>query len=228
MPLRLVINGCHEILSNEGSTQGDPLAMPWFSLNSVTIIEQLVATDPSVKQVWLADDATAGGKLWNLNGWYKRLNEIGTKYGYHINKKKCWLILKSESKIEEAKAIFGDTINITTEGQRHLRAVIGSKQFKGQYCKEKVKKWENGLQKLCDIAKSEPQAAYIAYTKGFFSKMTYFFRTIQGFQEYIEPIDALLEETFLPVIFGQEEKFDDVMRRTFNMPTRDGGLGIKQ
>ena len=32
-------------------------------------------------------------------------------------------------------------VNITLEGRRHHRAVIGSGEFKNQYCKEKVDKW---------------------------------------------------------------------------------------
>ena len=33
-----------------------------------------------------------------------------------------------------------DEVNITHEGRRHLGAVIGSKEFKNQYCEEKVDK----------------------------------------------------------------------------------------
>ena len=86
---------------------------------------------------------------------------------------------------------------------------------------------KNCLEKLCEIARSEPQSAYIAYTKGFSSKMTYFMRTIGGFEEYIQPIDTLLEEIFLPVIFDQEEGIGKVLRNTCHLPSRDGGLGIK-
>ena len=57
--------------------------------------------------------------------------------------------------------------------------------------------------------------------------MTYFMRTIGGFEEYIQPIDTLLEETFLPVIFDQEEGIGKVLRNTCHLPSRDGGLGIK-
>ena len=41
--------------------------------------------------------------------------------------------------VEEARKIFaGTTVNITTEGQRHLGAVVGSKEYKDQYCSSKV------------------------------------------------------------------------------------------
>ena len=55
-PSRLFISGGGEILSQEGTTQGDPLAMPWYAINTVHMIHSLRASTPQVKQVWLADD----------------------------------------------------------------------------------------------------------------------------------------------------------------------------
>ena len=66
-PSRLFVAGGAEIKSQEGTTQGDPLAMPWFSLNTVPVIQYLRNQVPSVKQVWLAGDASGGGKLWDLH-----------------------------------------------------------------------------------------------------------------------------------------------------------------
>ena len=42
-PSRLFISGHGEILSAEGTTQGDPLSMPWFSINTSPLIEYLLA-----------------------------------------------------------------------------------------------------------------------------------------------------------------------------------------
>ena len=48
---RLLIAGGGEILSKEGTTQGDPLAMPWCSVNTSIIIESLRLTTPDVKLI---------------------------------------------------------------------------------------------------------------------------------------------------------------------------------
>ena len=64
-----------------------------------------------------------------------------------------------------------------------------------------VTEWIEQLENLTNIAKSQPQAAYVAMTKAFKSKFTYFMRTIDGFEEYVEPIDDLLTESFLPTLF---------------------------
>ena len=74
--------------------------------------------------------------------------------------------------------MFGDEVNITTEGQRHLRVVIGSQELKDQYCREKVLGWKGELEALSGIARSQPHAAYTVFTKGYKSKITYFMRTI--------------------------------------------------
>ena len=67
---------------------------------------------------------------------------MGKKYGYLVNESKSWLIVKSDVLADEAKRVIGNEINITTEGQRHVGAVIGSQEFKDQCCREKVFGWK--------------------------------------------------------------------------------------
>ena len=59
-----------------------------------------------------------------------------------------------------------DEVSITTEGQRHLGAVIASQENKDLYCEEKIRIWEEEIERLSEIAKSHPHTAYIAFTKG--------------------------------------------------------------
>ena len=137
-PSRLLISGGGEISSQEGTTQGDPLAMPWYAINTVHMITSLRASIPQVKQVWLADDSAGGGSIESLYQWYKSLCEEGRKFGYIVNGAKSWLIVKTSELAESAKTVFGDEVSITLEGRRHLGAVMGSKEFKDQYCQEKL------------------------------------------------------------------------------------------
>ena len=83
--------------------------------------------------------------------------------------------------------MFGDEVNITTEGQRHLGPVIGSQEFKDQYFQEKVLGWKGELKALSEIARSQRHAAYTVFTKGYKSKLTYFMRTIESFEDYVDP-----------------------------------------
>ena len=68
--------------------------------------------------------------------------------------------------------MFGDEVNITTEGQRHLGAVIASQEYKDQYCEEKIRIWKEVIERLSEIAKSQLHTAYITVTKGYKSKFT--------------------------------------------------------
>ncbi len=65
------------ILSQEGTTQGDP---PMYALATVPLIKKLTT---SVKQSWYADDAAATGKLSNLRTWWDEISQLGPSFGYN-------------------------------------------------------------------------------------------------------------------------------------------------
>ena len=117
-PTRLFIIGGKELRSEEGTTQGDPLAMCLYAVSLQPSIAPLNAST-FVKHVpW--------GKL---KKWCGVLNESGPSLGYFPNAKKCWLIVKPE-KEEAVRDLFGQTsINISTQGQNHLGAVYSAQDL---------------------------------------------------------------------------------------------------
>ena len=133
--------------------------------------------------------------------------------------------MKGEATKAEAKDKFKETVNITTEGQRHLGAVIGSSEFKGQYCAEKINKWKDELLTLSEIAETHPQMAYAAYIKGYMSKFTYFMRTIEGFNEYLASVDEVLNNHFIPTLFSMDTQLTE-LREVIGLKSSDGGLNI--
>ena len=119
------------LFSQEGTTQGDPLAMAMYAIATVPLIEKLQSTN--TKQVWYADDATAGGTLLNLKAWWTMLSSSGPSYGYFVNPGKTWLIVKPQQE-RDAKELFSGTgIGITSEGKRHPGAALGSRSFLESY-----------------------------------------------------------------------------------------------
>ncbi len=80
-PSDLYIDG-ETILSQEGTTQGDPLAMPMYALATIPLIDKLPR---DVTQIWYADDASAIGSLTSLRAWWEELSTHGPKYGYYAN-----------------------------------------------------------------------------------------------------------------------------------------------
>ena len=107
--------------------------------------------------------------------------------GYFPNAKKCWLIIKPERE-QAARVVSRDTtINVTTEGHKHLGAALGSRSFLEEYVGEKVDEWVNEVTKPADFAISQPQACYASFTVGLRHRWTYFLRKLPDIAELLEP-----------------------------------------
>ena len=119
------------LLSQEGTTQEDSLAMAMYAVTITPFIRSL--EDDEIKQVWFADDSAAGGGLAGLRRWWDLIVEKGPAYGYYPNPTKTCLVAKEEN-IEMAKKVFqGTGISVTEEGKRHLGAAIGTQAFVESY-----------------------------------------------------------------------------------------------
>lgn len=220
-PARLFIGGDH-ILSQEGTTQGDPLAMAMYALGTLPLILKL---QNDVTQAWYADDATAGGEITGLRRWWEKLEAIGPQYGYHPNPNKTWLVVKPEH-LPAAEEQFQETgVKITTQGQRHLGAAIGSRNFVEDFVREKVLVWVSEIEKLSRIASFQPQAAHTVFTHGLMHRWTFLMRTVPGVEELFQPLEEVIRHQFLPALTGRKA-LSDSERALLALPARHGGLGI--
>ena len=207
-------------------SQGDALAMQIYGLGTKPILLSLDFNNTNVHQVWLADDATGAGKLFDLKNWWDKVSSEGKKYGYHVKPSKSWLIVKDKNKQLEAEAIFQNTtIQITTSEKRHLGAALGSDEFKSEYMSDKVNEWCNKMKKLVEIAKCQPHAAYAAYIHGEQHKYTYFLRTIANISELLIPLDSIIRNEFIPALFGTS--ISPNQRELLALPIKEGGLGLR-
>jgi len=174
---------------------------------------------------WFSDNATAGGHLQQLHEWWTKLNRLGPAFGYLANSKNSWLIVK-EQHLPRAKEMFGNTgVNITTEGKRHLGAALGSRSFVVSYMQDKVKEWTSSIMTLATIAKTQPHAAYSAFTHGLASKWTYFLRTIPDISDLLLPLEEAINLFFIPALTGRDG-ISEVERQLFSLPTQLGGLSL--
>ena len=64
VPSRLFVLGGTEMLSSEGTTQGDPLAMPVYAIGITPLLEVIKAE--TMKHVAFADDLGGTGELLEL------------------------------------------------------------------------------------------------------------------------------------------------------------------
>ena len=127
---------------------------------------------------------------------------------------------------EKARELFeGTGINVTTEGKRHLGAAIGSRSYTVEYVNGKVRKWSEEIIQLANIAKTQPHAAYCAYTHGLSSRWTFLSRTIPDIAELLQPLEDAIQQHLIPALTGcppcsREE------RDLLALPVRLGGIGI--
>ena len=226
-PARLIISAGEELRSQEGTTQGDNLAMSFYGLATSVLLHKLKLVCERIKQVWLADDVTGAGLIRDLREWWDNVIVEGEKIGYYVNENKSWLILKDPSKLDQVKETFSNTqIKITVEGKRHLGAVVGNDDFRKHYIDEKVDGWCSEIEKLAKFAETQPHAAFAAYIHGEQHKFTYFLRTIPGMEEHLERLDDIIEQKFIPALFGHNITASE--RELFSQPIKSDGLGIQK
>ena len=222
-PARLFIIGGKEIKSAEGTTQGDPLAMGIYAISLQPLITRLGISN-DLKQCWFADDASGAGSLEDIKRWWDVLTEAGPDLGYYPNAKKCWLITKPDKK-DHAKAIFeGTAINISTQGQKHLGAALGSRAYLKEYVDGKVEEWVSQVVKLAEYATSNPQVCYAAFTFGLCHRWTYFLRTLPDIDDLLEPLERAIADVLIPSITDHHCTKEE--RDLVALPVRLGGLGL--
>ena len=225
-PARLFIVGGEEISSSEGTTQGEPIAMAAYGIGLTPLLDVLSRgeVDEAWKQVAFADDISGVGKLLFLRIWWDLVNKYGPLLGYFPKASKSWLIVKPDH-FEAATDMYkGTGINITDEGRKHLGAIVGSKKCKEEYMNEKVEEWVSSLRRLSMIAKTQPQAAYSCYVKGFTHKYTYFMRTIPDISTFLKPLDDAVDD-FIKILFN-DYNFSAIERKLWSLPVRMGGMGL--
>ena len=54
--------------------------MAMYAVAITPLIHHLA--DENLKQVWFADDASAGGRLQHIKNWWDNISQIGPEYGY--------------------------------------------------------------------------------------------------------------------------------------------------
>ena len=212
------------IMSREGTTQGDPLAMVFYAIATLPLIKSC-RFDELLGDVWFADDATGAGTVDALRRWWDRLTEEGPKYGYFPNAIKTWLVVKEASKEDAAKAFHGTGVQITSGGRRLLGATVGTTAFTKEYVSAKILTLENEIGTLAEFAKTQPHAAFSALTHGLAGKWLYLVRTIPDIEHLLQPLEVGLHQRLLPAMTGRAPS-SDMERNLLALPARHGGLGI--
>eukprot|EP00117_Sycon_ciliatum_P030771 scpid90068/ scgid24195/ len=223
---RLFVAGGGEVLSQEGTCQGDPLAMAYYAVATVPLVQRLQEANPDVDQEWYADDDAAGGDISSLASYWKDVNIIGPEYGYNPNPTKTTLLVKPQY-LDRAEEVFqGTGVCVTAAGHQYLGGIIGDEDYCHRVGDRYVSNWRRELMNLTAMAEMQPQAAYTVLTKGLSSKWSYHLRASLLDPVTLAPADEVLGHQLLPALLSQGMAADSSQRQLLSLPTRFGGLAI--
>ena len=224
-PSRLFVSGSGELLSREGTTQGDPLSMPFYALATLPLVQHLQKEHPSVRQAWLADDSAGAGRLRDLRKWWDTVSVVGAEYGYYTNCLKTVLLVK-EHLYDLALEIFqGTGVELVVEGVRYLGSAVGEAGFVERFFLSKIEEWKREMVQLSQFAQTEPHAAFTALTHGLRGRYTYILRTLPVSLEGLQSMDDTIVTLLLPALTGRTN-FSTEEIELLRLPARLGGIGI--
>ena len=109
-------------------------------------------------------------------------------------------------------------------GHRFLGGFIGSNDDMLAYVSEKVCKWVSNVRMFADIASTQPQLAYTAFTRSLQHEWTFLLRVIPNCHGVFQDLEHVIGAIFLPALFGVEISSEE--RDLFVLPLRMGGLGV--
>ena len=157
--LRRRSGSCEVLLSREGVTQGDPLAMVLYGLALTPLSEQLRITVPSVVQPWYADDAAMEGPVEGIAIAMRLLQQQGPARGYYPEPAKSIFVGHAHS-IEAAKTVLAEFDFQYSTGSRYVGGFIGDAESQSEWLEPKIQQWVKGVEALARVAHRFPQTAY--------------------------------------------------------------------
>ena len=127
------------------------------------------------------------------------LVKIGSSFGYFLNAIKTYLVAKLD-KVSDGTEIFNNTdVQITCAGRRYLGRALGTEVFEQQFLETKIGEWVKETAYLAKMAKSQPHAAYAAYTHGLISPWTYTLKVCPQTPEgVLRPLEEVISNELIP------------------------------
>ena len=123
----------------------------------------------------------------------------------------------------------GTYISISIGGKQYLGVANGTTSFQNQLIDKKVTEWVEEIKTLSTIAKTEPHAAFSAFTHGLSSKWNHFLR-VTDFEslsatKQLQPLEGAVRTLFIPALTGHSPP-GDLVRELLTFPPKCGGIGL--
>ena len=114
---------------------------------------------------------------------------------------------------------------ITDDSKRYPGSAFGIDEFLISYVQDKVFLWVGEIEKLSDIAVTQPQAAYAVFIHVFQHHWSYITHTVLMSHDLYCPLDENLGLRFLPTLTGQSA-FGPTEKGTSFTTSSPWGLGV--
>jgi hypothetical protein len=218
------------LLSKEGVTQGDPLAMALYGIALLPLAEILRAEEPSVMQPWFADDSAMQGRAPPAARCFPNCCKVGPHFGYHPEPEKLHYIcpLADEAAARAAFEAEGYTKVSFCRGHRYVGGFVGSKAMRDRWIEPKIEEWVHGVKELSKVAQRYPQTAYAGFTQSLQSEWQYISRCVAGSEEFLQPGEDAICEYFLPAILQEPaDNIDDEFRTLLGHGVKQGGITVR-
>lgn len=155
---------CVKLHSREGITQGDSLSMLLYGLTLVPLAKIIREATDQVIQPWYAGDMAMAGPASKIKIAMNLLMKYGPDRGYFPEPDKSVLVCIDELKRKACSQVLGDYEFKGPPYARYLGGFIGDRAYLGDWLRPKILAWESKLHVFSMVAKTEPQAAYSAFT----------------------------------------------------------------
>ena len=149
------------------------------------------------KELKSADGTTQGDPL-AMNFYAISFEPLITHLNLSSNAKQCWYADDATC----AGSLEDTAIKISTQGQKHVGAVLGSRPYLEEYMRGKVEDWVEQVAKLAEFAAANPQASYAAFTIGLKHRWTYYLRTLPDIKDLLELLERAIGNVLIPAIPG--------------------------
>ena len=216
---------CATIDSEEGVTQGDPLAMLLYGVALLPLAESLRKAEPTLLQPWYADDFMMHGRATATARATRILMIEGPPRGYYPEPAKSIVVCVPEDRAT-AEKILAEFEFKYTDGFRYVGGFMGTAKAQEEWLLPQIDNWVAGIHKLAKVAKRFPQTAYAGMARSLQSEWQYVQRVAPDMGPVFAPVERALCETFLPALLGDELPVSEATRDQASLSTKFAGLGL--
>ena len=206
-------------MSRERTTQGDFSAMQMYSISTKPMVYE---DETNTRKSFYADDGAGAGTLETIHEWSTSLLAQGPKCGYFPNASKTIILVKSQHYQWALQIFAGSGVNVTTDATKYLGGHVGPRETCDQLTRGKVGTLITHLEKLSELAKAEPHAAYSYFVSR--SQHTYVQRVTPPSEQIWKPLEEAIRNKFITALFGCD--ISDELRQILRLPVKMGGMGI--